>query len=655
MVSEQNSSGGVRARHWGRLSLRAQGIGVLAFPMAVLFVTLFAIYWAEGSVHGAEETVGRAYDTRGEIVQLRSALSDADTALSGYLATGQPAFRAAYRAARREIAASLEALPRIAGNSASPGSEISEIELLGTQELAALDSRVAGHAATAGPLNELQTRLGLLADEEERRFTEARHQRDLARQTLFRTVIACGILGPMGALFIHLLVAGRLVKRIEFVTENARRLAHSLPLDPFPKGADEVAVLARQIEDAAFLLQARERELRGSEMRYRDLFDQAPVPFEETDREGAVTRFNQAVCTLLRCSPQRLLGCYAWDFIAAGEEQDAFRTAMLERIATGRQAGPFETDFMLDDGSHLDVEIRESFIYDEGGQVAGLCLSLLDVTERNLAAVAARKVEQYALELRNKNEQLGRALSAAHSATEAKSRFLASISHELRTPLNGIIGFSELMHDGRLGEITADQRDVMSDILNSARHLLQLINDILDLSKVEAGKMDFRPEDCDLVALVSEVTDVIRPLAEKKSLDLSASVPFGMHAVIDGARFKQVLYNYVSNAVKFTPEGGRVSIRVAEQSDSRFLLEVEDTGIGIPEAEVRRLFQEFQQLPSNRKAEQGTGLGLALTRAIVEAQGGSVGVRSQPGQGSIFSAVLPLQTIVGPIIPAGTT
>jgi len=270
--------------------------------------------------------------------------------------------------------------------------------------------------------------------------------------------------------------------------------------------------------------------------------------------------------------------------------------------------------------------------------------SLLDVTERNLAAVAARKVSQYAMELRNKNEQLARALEAARLATEAKSRFLAGVSHELRTPLNGIIGFSEMMYDAKLGPVSADHKDVLSDILTSARHLLQLINDILDLSKVEAGKMEFHPESSRIDTLVYEVRDVVRPLAEKKRLQLTIAVQDEFTAVVDQARFKQVLYNYLSNAVKFTPENGRVELRVRREEES-FRVEVEDTGVGISPEEIAKLFQEFQQLPNSRKAEQGTGLGLALTRHIVEAQGGSVSVRSVMGSGSVFAAVFPLVNV----------
>jgi PAS domain S-box-containing protein len=449
----------------------------------------------------------------------------------------------------------------------------------------------------------------------------------------------------------NLVVAGRLSKRIAAVSENARRLAHGLPLDPFRSGSDEISALAQQIEDAAYLLRKREREVKDNEQRYRDLFDRAPIAFEETDRDGLIRRFNQAVCSLLKCPPDQILGRKAWDFVAP-DQQENFRQAMTDRIATGVESGAFECDYMLDDGSRIAVEIRENPIRGDSGEITGVVCSLLDVTERNLAAVAARKVSQYAMELRNKNEQLARALEAARLATEAKSRFLAGVSHELRTPLNGIIGFSEMMYDAKLGPVSADHKDVLSDILTSARHLLQLINDILDLSKVEAGKMEFHPESTRIDALVYEVRDVVRPLAEKKRLQLTIAVPDGFTAVVDQARFKQVLYNYLSNAVKFTPENGRVEVRVRCDEEQSFRLEVEDTGVGISPEEIAKLFQEFQQLPNSRKAEQGTGLGLALTRHIVEAQGGSVSVRSVMGSGSVFAAVFPLVSV--PISDGGS-
>ena len=639
-----------------RVSLRGKSVAVLAVPLAALFAALTLIYFAEGDVANADQMTARFYDTRAAVAELGRSLVDAEAARNGYLAGRQDYFLAAFERSRQSVNQSLSDLTRLAGGTGD-GPELIKIQRQAGEEMTLLDerreSRDAGGAALEARqkalLAEVQGDIGLFTEEQERRFRAARNLRDVKRQRLFRAVMACGVLGPLAALFMHLIVSGRMVRRIQAVEESARRLALGLPLDPFPPGTDEIAALARQLDNAAYLLREREREVLESEARYRDLFDRAPIAFEETDCEGVVRRFNQEVCGLLKCSPDQLLGRHAWDFVAP-DQQDAFRAAIIERMATGAETSPFFCDYILEDGSGITVEIRESLVRNNRGEITGMVRSLLDVTERNLAEVAARKVAQYAMELRNKNEQLARALEAARSATEAKSRFLASVSHELRTPLNGIIGFSELMHDAKLGPVSEEHKEVLGDILTSARHLLQLINDVLDLSKVEAGKMEFRPESSRVEALVSEVCDVMRPLAEKKRILLSAEIAPDLTAMIDPSKFKQILYNYISNAVKFTPQGGKVAVRVTRDESSWFRLEVEDTGVGIAPQQVAQLFQEFQQLPNNRNAGQGTGLGLALTRHIVEAQGGSVSVRSVPGSGSVFSAVLPLVTIPTPLV-----
>ena len=228
-------------------------------------------------------------------------------------------------------------------------------------------------------------------------------------------------------------------------------------------------------------------------------------------------------------------------------------------------------------------------------------------------------------------------------ANQSKSAFLANMSHELRTPLNGIIGFSQLLHDEVVGSLSEEQKEYLGDVLASSRHLLALINELLDLAKVEAGKMTFSPEVVELGQLAGEGCDSLRPLATHKGIHVEIQVDPTLSEVrLDPAKFKQVLYNYLSNAIKNTPEQGRVTVRMRPQDEETFVLEVEDTGRGIPPEDIGRLFVEFEQLDTDlAKKEQGTGLGLALTRRIIEAQGGKVGVRSIPGQGSIFFAILP--------------
>jgi CheY-like chemotaxis protein len=218
------------------------------------------------------------------------------------------------------------------------------------------------------------------------------------------------------------------------------------------------------------------------------------------------------------------------------------------------------------------------------------------------------------------------------------------MSHELRTPLNAIIGFSELMHDGVVGEVSSEHKEFLGDILTSAKHLLHLINDVLDLAKIEAGKMAFDAEPVHLLEISNEVRDVLRTISSRKQIDVAIDVdPLLDHVVGDVSKLKQVLYNYLSNALKFTPQGGRVTIRALQANTNQYRLEVEDTGIGIEAEDLDRLFTEFRQLDtSTAKQYQGTGLGLALTKRIVEAQGGTVGVVSMPGNGSTFHAVLPL-------------
>ncbi|HEY5937346.1 MAG TPA: ATP-binding protein [Kofleriaceae bacterium] len=227
-------------------------------------------------------------------------------------------------------------------------------------------------------------------------------------------------------------------------------------------------------------------------------------------------------------------------------------------------------------------------------------------------------------------------------ASRLKSEFLANMSHELRTPLNAIIGFNELVYRGKAGPISERQREFLNDSLSSARHLLQLVNDILDLAKVEAGKMDFRPEVVDLVALAGEIRDVLRGFATSKKLRVETDVdPALGPVVVDPARVKQVLYNFLSNAIKFTDEG-TVRIRIAPYGPAEFRIDVEDTGIGISRENATKLFVEFQQLDASAaKRYQGTGLGLALTKRIVEGHLGRVEVTTELGQGSTFSAILP--------------
>ena len=271
--------------------------------------------------------------------------------------------------------------------------------------------------------------------------------------------------------------------------------------------------------------------------------------------------------------------------------------------------------------------------------------------QRLLASELESRVAERTKELSAANESLRLAQAEAERANLAKSQFLANMSHELRTPLNAILGFSELLTDdvtSRFDDL--QRRRFLGQIHTSGQHLLQLINDVLDLSKVEAGQMELRLQVVQLEGIIEDVRTTVEPLVRHKSLHLELEPGTDIRFVADPAKVRQILLNLVSNAIKFTPDGGQVSIR-GRRAGQWIEIAVSDTGIGIAREDLGDLFTEFHQLSAGPgRQQEGTGLGLALTRRFAELHGGSVSVKSAVGKGSTFTVLLPVEARA-PVLP----
>jgi len=261
------------------------------------------------------------------------------------------------------------------------------------------------------------------------------------------------------------------------------------------------------------------------------------------------------------------------------------------------------------------------------------------VRERTAELEAAkREVEEFSRSVLLAKEEVER-------GSKFKDQFLSTMSHELRTPLNAVLGFSDLLADERYGPLNDRQQRYVTHIHTGGEHLLKLISDILDLSKIEAGRMELTREHVTVASAFAEVISGLHPLAKKKSQALLQKVEPNLHVYADAMRFKQILMNLVANAIKFTPEDGRIEL-VARRVEDQVRMEVHDNGPGIPPDQQQRIFEAFVRLTQTGSATEGTGLGLAITSRLVELHGSKLGIESQPGEGTSFYFSLPLVAII---------
>ena len=436
-------------------------------------------------------------------------------------------------------------------------------------------------------------------------------------------VAKSGVIVPVEVRARTLTLDGKRTRVVSIRDISERKLAEQTLQQAYDELERRVVERTRELADANARLRLEIEERKAVEATLRKLslaVEQSPVMVMITDHQGIIEYVNPKFTEILGYSAEEVLG-QTPAILQSGETSPATYRHLWETIRSGRE---WRGDIQNRRKSGEIFWERETIspLVDEQGNILHYVALKEDITEHK------------------RNEQaLREAKEQAEQANRAKSEFLANMSHELRTPLNSIIGFTGILKDGMAGEINEEQKRQLEMVYGSARHLLDLINDILDLSKVEAGKVELVLEEFELMPLLEEVRAMMEPLADAKglALHLAGFVPERLHS--DRGKLRQVLVNLLGNAIKFT-ERGSVAL-ICQQRQQDILFEVTDTGIGLSKADLDRIFGAFEQVDGRSDREyEGTGLGLAISRRFVEMLGGSISVRSRPGEGSTFQVRL---------------
>ncbi len=401
------------------------------------------------------------------------------------------------------------------------------------------------------------------------------------------------------------------------VSVTALRDAHNAIIGYLLIGTDNTA--RKRVEAEQKILDQR---LRDQQFYTRSLFESNIDAIMTTDPSGIITDVNKQMETLTGSTRDELIGAPFKSFFTDPERAEAsIKLALSEKKVTN-----YELTVRAWDGTETVVSYNATTFYDRGRRLQGVFAAARDVTER-------KRLDQV---LQEKNVELESARALAEKANRAKSEFLSSMSHELRSPLNAILGFAQLMAS-EAPQPTPSQAGSIDQILHAGWYLLELINEILDLSAIESGKLSMSVEPVPLTEVLAECQAMIEPQAQKRghSLHFPRLDP-PRFVLADRIRLKQVLINLLSNAIKYNRPGGRIVVECTAVTPARTRLSVRDTGLGLSPEKLAQLFQPFNRLGQEKGGEEGTGIGLVMSKLLVEMMGGMIGVESIVGEGSVF-------------------
>ncbi|SFX65143.1 PAS domain S-box-containing protein [Pseudomonas sp. NFACC49-2] len=616
-------------RRWDDLPLRGKALVVISLPLVVLLLSLVLIYFTERQTARAEEDVRRVLRVQGDIQAVHTLLAEAAASVRGYLLTRREDFLPGYEKATSLIQAALQRLDQNIRD-ASVRDHLQTITPLIEEKLDGLAALRNGRADDTEAitailienkqvLDVLREQINAMRIREDALLDERSAAASATRMRLLFATLLAAVCGLFGAIVAVLFLSKGIVARVQQVQGNAQRLALGQPLLPQPPEQDEIGQLGTRLVEAGQLLAERERALRDNEERLRLIIDGVKdYGIFALDAQGHVITWNAGAERIKGYTEQEILGRHFSLFYLA--EECPAHPDMALREAT-RDGHYMEEGWRCrKDGSRFWASVVITAQYDATGALRGFSKITRDITDRRAAEIA-----------------LGTAREEAESASRAKSEFLSRMSHELRTPLNAILGFAQLLDM----DSTAGQRPQVSHILRAGQHLLALINEVLDIARIEAGRLPLNIEPIALSAVLHEALTLVSPMAADAGIRLVElpPLPEGTGVRADRQRLVQVLLNLLSNAIKYNRPGGEVRIEVTAQAH-QVSIAVSDTGHGIALDQLAQLFKPFERLDADPQVE-GTGLGLSLSKSLLEMMQGSLQVHSVPQQGCCFTLLLP--------------
>lgn len=625
------------SRLWSNLPLRTKGLVVVLIPLATLIVPLLLLLQNAAQRRQAQNWVSHTLRVETQIETVQGDLSRTESAVRGYRLSGARHFLLSYKTHRRALQHNLALLGKLVADNPQQVKRLQRVRSLTLQRLALMEAlrnfplgsqtpapqmyRLLDRGARLSTL--LQAELQKMLNAERRLYDERENHLQNERNKTDYLIAGVATLGLIGGLLSMVLFISGIVQRIQVLEENAKRLANEEPLQPLPHCNDEIGQLGVAMQAASYLLTEHTAALRSSRQRLQTLFDRSLDVICTVDAGGRFVEVSSASQKVWGYTPNELEGRELMDFVHPDDIAKTIQTS--QEIIAGHVTKSFENRYIHKDGTV--VPMIWSAVWSKSEQMS-FCVAR-DNSERKEAEFALHQAKE-----------------EAERANRAKSEFLSRMSHELRTPLNAILGFGQLLEMDRLNP---EQKESVEQILKGGRHLLDLINEILDIARIEAGRLALSPEPVSVREVVQDVFDLIQPLADEAGIQLKNRIQatYDHYVWADRQRLKQVLLNLLSNAVKYNRPSGSVSLScelmtLQAPSPEKYLrVSVTDTGYGIVAEDVPRLFAPFERLNAANSTIEGVGLGLALCQRLMEIMGGNIGVESTPGEGSTFWIELP--------------